>query len=193
MILALDIATRVGFAFGEIGASPTWGSRDFSDKHGTGAIIGKFRVWLCEQCYRLKPSLVVYEAPYVARGKIMNAHTTERLHGMICTAMSVAWELRIDYQREQSATIRKFLTGHARHGSRAAGKAAVLAACLAMGFDVGTDDDAGDALALWLMIEAQLDPSAGMRRGNGALLPASSGKTHGNDRRRATSTPPRPA
>ena len=39
MILALDTATRVGWASGEPGGEPEWGVADFASRSGTGEVL----------------------------------------------------------------------------------------------------------------------------------------------------------
>jgi hypothetical protein len=181
MVLALDTATRCGFAFGETGcATPEFGARDFSGQGGNGEVIGKFRQWLNQRCYQLKPGIVVFEAPYIpvfqkpkpGGPPPMNALTLRRLIGLTETVCAVCWELRIECREATTGEISKFFTGVFRHaGGRDAKKAATIAMCTAWGWDVEGSDDAADALALWAMAEAIVDPRAHQQRGGeGALF-----------------------
>ena len=166
MLLALDVATTVGFAFGKPGETPAWGSRSFAGKGGTGEVVGKFRHWLGERCYALKPTLLTFEAPYVPRPQMrvgagpppMNPLVLRRLLAMVGTVEAVAWELRIECREATPAEITKFFTGRARWGGREQKKAAVIAACERLGWMVGDNDNAADALALWAMAEDILCP-----------------------------------
>lgn len=189
MILALDTATVTGWAAGRVGSAPAWGSQDFSDKAGSGAVLGKFRYWLNQRCHEFSPKLIVFEAPYVpinrqpkfvragegfAAGRggppPMNPLTLRRLLGLTGIVEATAYELGIECREATAGEITKFFTGRMRHGGRDAKKAATITMCRAYGWDVADNDDAADALALWCMAEAQLDPRAAMRRGDGPLF-----------------------
>ena len=181
MILSLDTATVVGFAFGQTGCEvPTFGARDFSGAGGNGEVIGKFRQWLNQRCYQLRPVLVVFEAPYIpvfqkrkpGGPPPMNALTLRRLIGLTETVCAVCWELHIECREATAGEISRFFTGVFRHsGGREAKKAATVAMCQAWGWDVEDDDNAADALALWAMAEAKVDPRAHQQRGGeGALF-----------------------
>lgn len=178
MILALDIATTVGVAIGPTGANPPllrWGSRNFGGAgRKNGEVIGRFRHFLSTLLYKHKPTLVCFESPYIphlqARGPRaggpppMNANTLRRLLGMVSAVEAACWELQIEYYEATPAEITKFFTGRARHGGRDAKKAAVIAMCRAYGWEVEDDDDAADALSLWAMCEAQINPRAAEAR-----------------------------
>lgn len=181
-LIALDVATRVGFAFGQVGGEPEFGSRDFSDKAGTGAVVGKFRAWLNERCYTLKPDLCAFESPYVpvARTRFvkvgtdprgasgpppMNPLTLRRLLGMVATVEACCYELRIPCREATSSEIIKFFVGKARFdGGRAEKKLATIKMCAVYGWQVAGDDNAADALALFHYAEFITAPQIASRR-----------------------------
>ncbi len=173
MILALDPATNCGWAAGRCGEAPIWGSRNFSDRLGNGAVLGKFRHWLNDRCFRLRPALIVYLPPYIplhqkpkASGvPPMNALTVKRLACFEGFIEATGYELEIEVRQATDGEVSKFFIGSGRlPGGRAAKKAATVDMCAAFGWDVDGDDDAADALALWAMAEAQVDPIASRRR-----------------------------
>jgi crossover junction endodeoxyribonuclease RuvC len=176
VILALDIATRCGWAAGLPGATPEWGSRLFrSDEGGTGQVVSMFRAWLGEMCSDLRPRQIVFESPWMPHpgGSMpMNIGTLRRLYAMVETSASVAFERRISIYETPTAQATKFLTGRARWGvkgdtydeARAKKKAAVIAACLRHGWDVKGDEDAADGLAIWCAAEDQLAPDLATQR-----------------------------
>lgn len=180
MILALDCATKVGFACGPIGAQPPlleYGMRDFGRKDRTnGAIIGLFRGWFAQRVFTLRPQLVVFESPYipVPRGPFakpgksspppMNPHTLRRLLGMTGAVEAVCDELRIDCREATTQEFTKFLTGKGRYpGGRDEKKAAVIQACRHLGCEP-QDDNAADALAIFFYAESILSPRAAEHR-----------------------------
>lgn len=186
MIIALDIATAVGWASGRPGDEPEWGARNFAGKGGTGEVVAKFRAWINERCYTLKPTLVVFESPYVPVPRAarfvragtdpasappgpppMNPLVLRRLLGMIATVEAVCFELRIPCAESTSAEITKFFTGRARWGSREAKKAETIRVCSIYGWTT-VSDDAADALALWHLAEFKVSPEIASRRRAGA-------------------------
>lgn len=167
VVLALDTATTVGFAFGEIGATPTWGAWNFTSKGGTGEVLHKFRRQLVATCDEVKPILIVYESPYVPRqfynGPPINPTTLRRLFALVGVVDEVAWGLGVECLEATVPEIAKFFLGNAKQGGRAAKKAATIKMCQLYGWDT-VSDDAADALALWCLAEHTIAPQIGSRR-----------------------------
>lgn len=161
MILTLDIATRTGWAAGRPGSSPEWGARDFSDKAGNGAVVGRFRHSVNALCFKLKPRVIAFESPYVRQPT--DPLVLRRLYGMVSQVEAVAWELKIRCFEARPQEIAKFFVGNGGL-KREQKKLAMIAKCLEHGWDVEGDEDAAEALALWAMAEAQFDPYAAARR-----------------------------
>ena len=176
MILALDTATTVGWAAGRPGETPVWGERSFDGRGGNGEVIGKFRQWLNQRCYDLKPTLIVFEAPYIpgrfGKGPPMNAATLRRLLALAGEVEAVAWELRIRCLEATVGEISKFFLGNARQGGREAKKAATIKMCGLYGWET-VSDNAADGLALWAYAEFVVSPEIASRRlaGAGRELP----------------------
>ncbi len=176
MILALDTSTVTGWAAGRPGETPTWGERSFAGRGGNGEVIGKFRHWVNQCCYELKPTLVVFEAPYIPRpGRgpkfggppPMNALTLRRLLALVGEVEAVCWELRIRCVEATAPEISKFFLGNARQGGRDAKKAATIKMCGLYGWHT-VSDNAADALALWHYAEFITEPQIASRRLAGA-------------------------
>lgn len=170
MILALDSATTCGWAAGEPGGAPVWGSRKFEGK-ATGQVIGMFRHWLNHLCYEHHPTLICFESPYVPRGasKIpMNPLTLRRLLGMAAMTEAVAWELRIRCNEATTLDVARFFIGTQRL-KRDEKKLRTIEMCRRYGWDVSNDNEA-DALALWHYAESNVAPDIGLRRGAGPLF-----------------------
>lgn len=177
-LLALDPATTTGWAYGLPGEEPTFGSIGFGGPGVcNGEVIGKFRAWLLETCYRIKPRAVCFESPYVPRPKknpkpgekdVINPLTLRRLYAIAGEIEAVAWQLRIECLEATTGEICKYFTGTQYHGGRDQKKAAIMARARQYGWDV-RDTDAADAVALWAMAENIFDPVASSRRGDGDL------------------------
>lgn len=171
MILAIDPGTTTGWAAGEPGSTPEWGVRKFQGKT-TGEVCGLYRHWMNQRCYDLKPSLIVFEAPYVPRPNSplpMNVLTLRRLLGIAATIEACAWELRIRCNEATPLDIARFFLNTTKF-KRDAKKAATIEMCRRYGWDVADSDDAADSLALWAMAECSVDPAATLRRGSGPLF-----------------------
>jgi hypothetical protein len=93
-----------------------------------------------------------------------------RLLALVGTVEAIAWYHRIECREATTGEIMKFFTGRASHGGRATKKLRTIEMCRCYGWDVGADDDAADALALWAMAEAIVNPTAASRRGDGVLF-----------------------
>jgi crossover junction endodeoxyribonuclease RuvC len=194
LILALDVATRVGWAAGETGATPQFGSVDFASKSGTGEVLSRWRYWLMDRIFSFRPDLCAFESPYIpvarpprlVRGGStvarasgpppMNALTLRRLLAMTGFVEEIAFERGIPCYEATVLDISNYFLGttkfmgrnyEERRGSK---KAATIAACRRLGWEVGENDDAADALGLWAYAEHILAPETSARRMAGAGL-----------------------
>lgn len=146
-ILALDIATRVGWAFASspdptpdtvLHGSQRIGTPGDSD----AAVFGKFAGWLADMITVHQPRGLVFEAP-IMRGNVQTLATASRLMGLAAVAQSVAYQREIPRILPMHVqTVRKEVcgSGHAK-------KEDVEAAVRALGFRP-IDDNAADAIAL---------------------------------------------
>lgn len=163
MILALDNATRLGFAHGVVGGAPSWGSQDFGRGRSNGEVLSAFRAWLVAKIEATRPTLVCFESPYMPVGNNpfaapANALTIRRLYAFAGITEAVCFERHLRCAEARPSEITKaFLGGPAPRG-RQAKKAATVKMCRLLGFAVD-DDDQADALALWCYAEAQFSPS----------------------------------
>jgi hypothetical protein len=168
MILALDQATRTGFCFGAPGDNPSWGIKAFGGRGRTnGEIVSTFRLWLFGVCCAIKPTLVVFEAPYVPR--MASAVVLRRLLALAGTIEAVTYELKLPCREASAMEISRFFLGRYRPLGRAGKKAATIETCAQYGFDVD-DDNIADAISLWLYAEATIAPDIAALRGIGPLM-----------------------
>ena len=158
-ILALDLASVTGFAYGELPDSlPTIldvasGVRIPQVLHGTfrsgtaassdGKFFSNFFNWLEDQIIFHNPRLVIFEAP-ILRGNKTAAQTARRLMGLATITDLVAHRRGVPLVREADLqTIKKHFAGHGH-----ADKGAMIRRCHELGW-VPEDDNAADAIALW--------------------------------------------
>jgi Holliday junction resolvasome RuvABC endonuclease subunit len=194
MILALDMATRTGWASGVIGAVPSWGAQDFGRNRSNGEVLSAFRSWLCGKMDEIQPSICAFESPYMPGPNSpfsapANASTIRRLFAFAGITEAVCFERRLKcYEARPSEITRAFLGGPAPK-RREEKKAATVKMARLLGFDVADDDEA-DAVALWCFAEAQFSPAMISRRRAGRGLELD---LHGSKTKSAPRSDPRSA
>lgn len=177
-LLALDVATTTGWAYGLPGDRPEFGHyRSGRPRDGAGEILSQFHTWLYRCCADWQPRMVVFEAPYVPRvaprkvrtrtGQVVSTvpsgappidiHVLRRLLAMCGLVEMVTHEQNIPCREEASNIICKHFTGNGSWGGRANKKAATQKMCAVYGWPNVSEDEA-DALALWVYAEAVLYP-----------------------------------
>lgn len=159
-ILALDIATRMGFAFGRPGETPVSGSIRLASGGSTNGAKGRGMTrWLIPFLREHKPDLIYYEVPIDPRhmGKKTTFATARILLGLPFLLETLAEEMGVfDLYEVGVQDVRKHFLGVARPKEK---KAAVMARCRELGWPP-VDDNAGDALALWDFACAHAAPSS---------------------------------
>ena len=147
-ILALDLATRTGFAFGEPGEKPRFGSIRFASVGASHeAVFGKAINWAQDIFTKLAPDQFVYEEPMQFRGGKSRAGNDEILYGLPAIMQGVAHNLGIhDVRKARVADVRLHFIH--RNCKREIAKRETMRRCRLLGWGV-TDDNEADALALW--------------------------------------------
>lgn len=147
MILALDIATRVGWCVGARGETPRYGSVLLKgDGSAGGASLAAMSDWFSDALTVHKPTVVVYEAPLPHHSSAQAAKLAFRLSGMV---ELICWRRRISCHDRHVKTIRSAVVGNGN-----CKKDDVTAWLIRMGWTVPTvsgedDTDAIDAAAVW--------------------------------------------
>lgn len=116
-ILSLDLATRIGYAHGELGRDPAFGSHTLpSTGDDIGAYLDAFDHWLGPGGHFLDRfhgvDLVVFEAPILPR--ITSAMTVRKLSAL---PAFLEWRCRralVPVRELHLQSIKKFWTGHGR-------------------------------------------------------------------------------
>lgn len=159
-ILALDVATSTGWAFGGPGDAPQYGV--FSVPQ-TGADLGRFGVtfmaWLAAKCRDLRPREIIFEAPILPRKT--NITTVRKLHGLAFMVECVAISEAVPCFEISNGEWRKQFLG-AYYPSPATSDAlgrAVIAACRGMGWNPRDDNDA-DALGILYVANCRRNQAA---------------------------------
>lgn len=161
-ILALDLATQIGFAVGAPDEEPIYGTKLLPS---ASAALGRFGdvydQWILDQLDFHKPGLVVFEAPFISGTG--NANTSRKLMGL-CWQTEIACYRRDTMCLEHNnSSVKKFFTGNGR-----AEKADMIAAARRQGWNPKTSDEA-DALGLWACTVNEKAPQHAARFKLGAL------------------------
>jgi len=143
-ILAIDLGTKTGWAFGDtttIGRLYS-GVQDFSLKRGesSGMRLLNFDKWVYEMLAKYAPKVVSYEMPHHRGG-----HATQLLLGMLGVLHVACTKAGIEYSSVHSATLKKFATG----SGRASKEEMASAAMKKFHKEVLIDDNEADALHIW--------------------------------------------
>lgn len=153
-ILALDLATATGVAFGHSEAVPqtlTERLGEPGDSHPSrfsnalnmaNILIKKFR-----------PQYVVLEKP-IAAGPVGGEARAQLALGLRACVMGVCKMRNVPVREYPISTVRKHFIGHGGLGGEVA-KQAVLNRCRTLGWDVRNDNE-GDACAVWDYARYQL-------------------------------------
>jgi hypothetical protein len=167
-VLALDLATNTGFARGEPGREPAFGSIRFGKPNAShDAIFGHALDWLIAETRQdNRPDVIVYESPIPGHSKWgqTNAASLEILNGLIAITRAVAFMRSIfDVRTYTVGEVRKYFIGPG--GARTKGreaKALIVRKCRLLRWDAKNDNE-GDALALWSYACALIDPRTGVK------------------------------
>lgn len=164
-ILALDIATQSGWAFGPPDATPRNGSIRFAREGASQAAVwaGCYS-WLIDfVAVNPEIKLVVFEAPMNPghmQGKT-NITTLRTLIGLAAIVEAALYGKGFDIREARVSDVRAFFLGTTRIKSAEA-KAATFARCVQLGFKP-VSLDASDALALWCYQTSIISPEHGVK------------------------------
>lgn len=163
-VLALDIATTVGFAVdGPEEWKPLTGAVRFAASGDDyGRAYAGLDQWLFEFIGLHRPDVLAFEAPLIVGGRTgttrrTNAHTVRLLFGLAAVAEMVGSRAGLPVYECHIQTVRRHFVGNGR-----AQKPEVMARCRALGWEVATND-AADAAAIWDFVKSRFQPSAAHR------------------------------
>lgn len=146
-VLALDISSRTGFAYdGPSPGAPVFGTF-VVPAGGLGNRMLHLSRWLYPLIGRIKPDKIAIEAPIPAID-----HAARILMALAYTAHYCAAAAGIGCEEWSVSEIKSYWAG-----SGSAGKDAMIAACLRLGWKVG-DDNQADACAIWALSNSKTDP-----------------------------------
>jgi hypothetical protein len=165
-ILALDLATTMGWAEGVPGTGdrPTCGTQRLAPSGSEpAAIFGGMIDFIARRMQAFQYRMVIYEAPFDPRvmGFKTNVNTARMLLGLPAIVEGVCYQMGMHNLREANVNdVRKFLLGVRPKKDEA--KGAVIQRLRTLGHDP-QDDNAADALALWLYAASIMDSRVGIK------------------------------
>jgi hypothetical protein len=172
-VLALDLATNVGFASGEPGGEPTFGSHKLkSTGDDIGSFAHEFDLLASRLFSEIEPSLVVFCSPILPPAT--KIQTLRKLQGLAWHTEYVAKRFRIECREIYEAQARSFFLGkgartlHLPGGEKITLKQQAFDRCRQIGWMVVNNDES-DACAAWAFTCARLAPAAGLRHGAGPV------------------------
>ncbi len=147
MLLALDLGTKTGAAYGEPGvAAPQLTIETWEMPSGGGVAVGEFmdafQRQLADRLLR-GVSVLVFEAPYIGPKTMMNMNTTRRLIGLPAICEMLAFQRGIPVFECVIPTVKANFAGHGR-----ADKPTMMREARKRGFRI-TNDHEADAAACW--------------------------------------------
>jgi len=169
-VLACDIATTTGWAFGDAGEKPQHGTFTCPV---TGDDLGRYgiayRGFLRNLIRNTKPKLLLYESPILppakfdkALGRIVqltNLATVRKLNGLIMLTETTADDEGVPCEEITAGQWRKAFLGqyYPKGGTRDELKRAAIAACRQMGWEPNGSDDA-EAMGIWYVATCNRNP-----------------------------------
>ena len=166
-VLALDLATVTGWAYGCPGSNPKCGHIRFGKPNSTRATTYRaFRAWLSAMTEGAfpdlpPPDLVVYESPAIPSfmGGRTNIETTRLLFGLAEHLEEFCYS-RFELREATVSQVRSHFIGSNMKAKIA--KPLTLERCQDFGWEVATTDEA-DAAALWDYTCCWLNPQLAFR------------------------------
>jgi hypothetical protein len=163
-ILALDLARQMGWAEGIPGETPQYGTHQLAPTGSEPmAVFGGMIDFIGRRMQTFRYRMVIYEAPFDPRvmGFKTNVNTARMLLGLPAIVEGVCHQMGMFNLREANVNdVRFFLLGYRPKSKE--GKGAVTKFLGTLGYSP-QDDNAGDALALWLYAASILDSRVGVK------------------------------
>lgn len=158
-LLALDLATRLGWAHGSTrGGDPISGVHQLP-KTGddVGQFIAAYSRWLSSMVEETKPELIVFEEPMVNTAGRSPIKTTLKLMGLCSETERFGFVRGIKYAQVHAGTWKKSFVGTGKV-SKTMKPYPVIVACKRHGWVV-TDDNEADALGIWVHSVRTMEPA----------------------------------
>lgn len=161
-ILALDLATRLGWAYGDTSQDPVSGWQQLPK---TGEDVGRFAVayhdFMRSILPEADPEVIVMEEPMATTAGRSTLSTTLKLQGLCYHTELYGAMKGIPVRQVHSSAWKKSFCGTGRV-SKKMRPYPPITACAALGWQV-VDDNQADALALWVHSTRLLDPANSWR------------------------------
>lgn len=171
-VLALDVASCSGWAYGSAGEVPRHGTyRTPSTGDDLGRFAYSFAQWLQSKIRELQPKEIVFEAPILPRQT--NITTLRKLYGLAVVVELIALSEGVACSEITAGQWRKSFLGclYPKGGTRDELKRATIAACRHMTWEPHDDNDA-DALGIWFVTTQARNPKFAAAHAVASMEPA---------------------
>lgn len=164
-VLALDLASTVGWAYGQIGDRPRFGTWKLPHIGGEGGRYAAFENELIAAMDLHKPSHLILEKPlsFAALLGSSNARVVQQQYTLRGFAFAEGYRKSCSVSEVSSDMVRLELLGQSRFAKDTV-KREVMRFCLRHGYKV-PDHNAGDAVMVWLWHQGRVRSN-----GNGPLF-----------------------
>jgi Holliday junction resolvasome RuvABC endonuclease subunit len=152
-LLALDLSSQVGWAYGRPGQRPVNGTWVLPWIGGSGAKFASFENELAAAVELYDPAHLVVEAPLPLPAQ-NNADVAKQQLGLRAFVLAEGYRSSIPVHEVDAYTVRKDILGTGRF-AKGTVKREVIAWCRRQGIDV-PDDNAADACVLWTYFAKRL-------------------------------------
>lgn len=158
-LLALDLATRLGFAYGDSArGNPVAGWHQLPRTgDDIGAYAAAYHDWLRGMVAEAQPEMITFEEPIPTQAGRTTQTTAIKLTGLCWHTEFFAKMKNIRCTQVHGNTWKKALTGSGKANKRM-NPYPVLTACRQRGWDV-TDDNAADACGVWYYAASLVSPA----------------------------------
>lgn len=172
LLLALDLATKTGWAFGPAGQRPRSGVLDLGREESHARRASRLFEFVHDKL-ALGTAAIGFEQVllWARRGRVERTELALKLAGAVELAVQAMPAPRARICPLNVATVTKFWTGRGRYLGRGDRKRAMVRAAEWRGFSPADDNEA-DALALWHALENDLSPRHGAARALDLMAPA---------------------
>lgn len=162
-LLSLDLATKLGWAYGNTEAGdPVSGSFQLP-KTGNelGPFLAAYGRWLQPMVQNHGIELIVMEEPIMPNGMTQMA-TLLKLYNLVGTTERGAYHWGVPVRQVPAGSWKKAFCGKGNFGKKTSPYPPIVR-CHELGWDHVNDDNEADALGLWVYSAGAVTPGAGTR------------------------------
>lgn len=164
-VLSLDLATRLGWAYGDVRSgepvSGWWQLPKTGDE--LGPFASAYDQWLNAMLAEARPGMVVFEAPLPPTAGRSTMATIQKLNGLCWHTEWACNKAGIQVTQVHGGTWKKHFVGDKVKVSKTVKPYPVTVRCHSLGWTAVDDDNEADALGIWSYACSVVAPGAALR------------------------------